>query len=110
MNSEIEVHTVRLRWGRKQHGALIALSWAMIMSLLWMPAFGAVVIACRPWSYTEQRFGFCEYYLVHYSENGDYLERINPQGMVITVAFTIILTAICIWRYKRFTLRGTQGN
>ena len=91
------------RPARNIRGALVVLSWVAAVSVLWLPGCGAVMIACRPSAFTERRFGFFGYYWTRFGRNGAYLEAVDHQGLLVTVAASVVISVVCAWQYERVT-------
>jgi hypothetical protein len=78
--------------------------------ILWWPGCGGVALACRPWRFTELQFGFFGYYQARYSRDGNYVEGINQEALLTSVAASVLFTVFFAWQYHRQTSHRVPGR
>lgn len=80
---------------------LTVIYWIAAICFIWLPGCGSVVMACRPWIFSEQHFGSLGYYRVRICRDGKYAEGFDPENLCLTVLFSVVVSAVCLWGYRR---------
>lgn len=71
--------------------------WLFCCWVLWWPGMGALSIGGGRW---EKDYGFVGYYVV-VNDHGNESGRVSQAGMAETFALTAMLSALCVWGWRR---------
>lgn len=85
---------------------LVAVYVVVAVCTLWLPGCGSVAFACRPWKFTEQRFGLLGYYRARISRDGAYAEGFEPENLCLTIVLSVVVLALSIAEYRRSRRRS----
>src|SRR5688572_12588453 len=83
-------------WNRcvRCSSVVVLLVW---LWLLWWPENGALSIGRGHW---QKEYGFIGYYVLE-NDHGHQSGRVSRIGLASTLAMTLIMSALCIWDWRR---------